>query len=63
MKMNNWRITTFYALALVAFAYGFAWLVNAEFEHMMIWMIFGAHLAHIDGKYAHVENIARELSK
>lgn len=57
--MNNWRITIFYALALVAFAYGIAWLVNAELDHVMVWTIFGAHLAHIDGKYAHVENIAR----
>lgn len=57
--MNNWRITAFYALALVAFAYGIAWLTNAEIDHVMIWVIFGAHLAHIDGKYAHVENIER----
>ena len=57
--MNNWITTIFYALTLVAFAYGIAWLMNAELDHVMIWVIFGAHLAHIDGKYAHVENIAR----
>lgn len=59
--MNNWKITLAYALVLVAFAYGMAWLTNSSVDHIMIWVVLGAHLAHIDSKYAHVANLFRHL--
>ncbi|MBQ1569622.1 MAG: hypothetical protein IIZ78_00755 [Clostridiales bacterium] len=59
--MNNWKITLAYALILVIFAHAVAWLTNSSLDHVMIWVLFGAYLSHIESKYAHTENMFRHL--
>lgn len=59
--MNNWKLTLAYALILVIFAHLVAWLTNSSLDHIMIWVLLGAHLAHIDGKHSHAENMFRHL--